>query len=458
MQIYSLFKRKKGKTEYFYVQFKTDGKFGTAQSVEAIRKRIGIEDNHHITKKPEAEYIVQKAIAAGYTGANRLDDQLFSDYIKEFWTYDSSSWIIKENKKNPDVIRIGRDYAANMLGCVNNHIIPNLPKGLKCSQVTQRVIERVQDAILRDNSVNVWISSLKALSRPIKELRHKRILLNDPLFDLDHYTESQKSTVGVLTEKETDNLIRQMYYDMFTPFEITYYKKEKGGQRLCICKPALGSDEEYQQELAGAVFVQTTQVKLDPRIYYATALSCDTGLRKGEILGLHANDIRFPNATDAGEDQALIDVRQAFARRQGFKTPKSKRERTVPVSRWLAQELVEFAASNPHGSDLIFYSDTMPDHPVDLKFINKWYNRELQRIGINEKERTERHLVFHSLRHYANTEYRTRVGDEKTQRVLGHTSTRMTDRYDAGSDRRILQIGQEAGNLINNPRAAEKEA
>ena len=144
MQIYSLFKRKKGKTDYFYVQFKTDGKFGTAQSVEAIRKRIGIEDNHHITKKPEAEYIVQKAIAAGYTGANRLDDQLFSDYIKEFWTYDSSSWIIKENKKNPDVIRIGRDYAANMLGCVNNHINPNLPKGLKCSQVTQRVIERVQ--------------------------------------------------------------------------------------------------------------------------------------------------------------------------------------------------------------------------------------------------------------------------------------------------------------------------
>ena len=259
------------------------------------------------------------------------------------------------------------------------------------------------------------------------------ILATNPLFDLDVYSHDTVSTVGALTQRETDKLILQMYQDA----TFGYVTEIKRGSRK--------STETVE-----------ARVYLDKRVYLATALSCATGMRRGEVLGLHVEDIRFPNSEDSAEEQAQIDVRCAFAIHQGLKSTKSGKARTVPVDRWLADELVAFAQTNPHGNGLVFYSDTVTDKPIYPMMIDKWFIRELERIGIGEEERKERHIVFHSLRHYANTEMRTRIGDERTQLVMGHTSKAMTDRYDTGDNsKRVYQIGRDLGSLVSDPKTME---
>lgn len=435
MKMYSLSKRKKGNEFFFYVQFKDDdtNRYGTAKSVDMLLKKLG-DTPHHVTKRPEADSIVRRAIEKGLDGNEKREDPIFVDYLSNFWDFDTSFYVQRENKKRAGSIH--RDYVYNMASCIRNHVAPYLPKGLKCSQVKKKHIEKIQIHCVNDCSINVWHSTLRSLSGPIKELQRKGILLIDPLANLDKYTLSNESSVGSLTERETDKLIRQMYYDTEQGYTISV--KQRGPN--------------------GTYTYNDQTVLLDRRVYLAVCLSASTGMRKGEVLGLMLNDIQFPNKEDGAESQALIIVRHAFAVQQGMKGTKTKRERTVPCPLWLAEELVKQGKTNPYGNGLIFYSDTVSDKPIGPKVLNSWFNKELERIGISEKEREERHLVFHSLRHYANSELLTRVGGEKTRMITGHTSSAMTDRYDTeDKSQRIYSIAKEAGSLISNP-SKEREA
>ena len=84
--------------------------------------------------------------------------------------------------------------------------------------------------------------------------------------------------------------------------------------------------------------------------------------------------------------------------------------------------------------------------------ITKGFNEELDQIRIGEKERAERHIVFHSARHYFDTMGVTCLGGEKTRLVLGHSDNAMTSRYDTGNtDDRILEIGLSTLDFIPNP-------
>ena len=430
MRMFSLSQREKGNKKYWYVQFKDDdtGKYGTAKSIDTLSRKLG-DNPHHITKKPEAYSVALRASEKGLDGNDKTSDILFLDYLAQFWDYDNSFYVKRENAKRAN--SINRDYVYNMAGCIKNHVVPVLSsfKGLKCSQVKSKHIEKIQErAVAR--SVNIWHSVLRSISVPIRELLKKKVLPVDPLENLETYSVENKSSVGSLTARETDKLIKQMYEDATTGYTISV---RQIGPKKTIVNVDI-------------------PVLLDKRVYLAVCLSASTGMRKGEILGLHITDIHYPNAEDNAEEMALIDIRNSYARHQGMKSPKSKRDRTVFVPKWLADELVEFAMTNPHENGLVFYSDKMNDRPIDSKVFSVWFNRELTRIGIDENERRERHLVFHSLRHYANSEMRTKIGDERTQLIMGHTSTAMTDRYDTEDKaQRVYQIGREVGSIIINP-------
>jgi hypothetical protein len=56
----------------------------------------------------------------------------------------------------------------------------------------------------------------------------------------------------------------------------------------------------------------------------------------------------------------------------------------------------------PHdGEDppLVFWADNTPDKPCDYKLITRGLYQALAQIGIDESERRQRHLSFHSWRH-----------------------------------------------------------
>lgn len=467
MVSYSLFKtqRKNQQKYYWYVNFRDPetGKYQSyAKSVDSLAKRLG-DSVHHVTKRPEAENIVQRAIAAGLYEKGSFDqDPLFVDYIREFWDFDNSQYIKTENKLNPN--SIGRDHARTCLRMLENHAISLLPEGLRCSQVKTRHLEKIQDSILADCSVSVWLKTLQALRSPITELRRKKILLNDPLFDLKKIrTKSHKSTPkGCLTRRETDKLLFQMFDSCTYGHEVKTHFQHKQGHR------------------AGQDYFTKKLVKLDRRVYLATALASCSGMRMGEILALRAENIRFPNSGDDCENQAIIDIVAAFARLAKFKDPKGKKAREVPIPRWLADDLLEFASTNPWNDGLVFYGTVRPDTPYDSKAINKFFNRELEyMLGLEilqEKEpekakdpennidlimqlgaesRKERNITFHSTRHYFDTQSFNSIGGEKTRLVIGHESEEMTQLYYSVSDDEILEIGTKTTRFITQPKTLE---
>ncbi len=81
--------------------FKNDetGKFMSAKSVESLRKRLGDTEHHHITRRSEAESIARRAREAGLDGNEKIEDPLFIDWLLQFWDFDNSYYIKKENKK-----------------------------------------------------------------------------------------------------------------------------------------------------------------------------------------------------------------------------------------------------------------------------------------------------------------------------------------------------------------------
>ena len=75
MKMYSISKRRKETGTFFYVRFKDDdtGSYGNAMSIDALSKRLG-DKIHHVTKRPEVESIVRRAIEAGLDGNERRQD------------------------------------------------------------------------------------------------------------------------------------------------------------------------------------------------------------------------------------------------------------------------------------------------------------------------------------------------------------------------------------------------
>ena len=204
MKLYSLSKRKKGKADYWYVQFKDDdtGKYGTAKSIDALSKKLGRKP-HHITKKAEAANVAEAAAENGLDGNEKITDPVFVDYLKTFWDYDNSPYIaktnrriaIEKNKEEAQEFAMSRAYVYNMASCVKNHVEPYIPKGLKCSQVKKSHIEKIQDRLIEQKLVNVWQSTLRCLRKPIKELIDKGILIRDPFIGLEKYSANRLSSV-----------------------------------------------------------------------------------------------------------------------------------------------------------------------------------------------------------------------------------------------------------------------
>ncbi len=72
--------------------------------------------------------------------------------------------------------------------------------------------------------------------------------------------------------------------------------------------------------------------RISMKIYLAVALAATTGMRQGEIRALKKDCIEFVENNVEYEDQAIITVRENFAKTDGFKSTKGKRVRHVLVS------------------------------------------------------------------------------------------------------------------------------
>ncbi|MCF7945920.1 MAG: tyrosine-type recombinase/integrase [Spirochaetia bacterium] len=364
-----------------------------------LRRKLGIRDHTPITRRHEASIIVQRALDAGLITLDN-NDPLFVDYVIKFWDFDTSDYIRRRNKKNPN--SIGKDYAKSMGGTFKKNAVPQLPNHLKLSEIKTSHIENVVNALIDDGLLtNATISRvLQAMSVPLKEAKRLHIISINPMDGVESLTNRPKER-GILTDTELRDLI--------------FWMRDNA--------------------------INDT---FDNRVYLATALSAFTGMRQGEIRGLQKNAVSLIN-----EEQGLITVSQAVAVYSGLKTTKGKRERQVPAPLWICEGLLALEELNPYGNSLIFWSSTSKTNPIASSYIRDQFYQAMRTIGISNEDRKKRNINFHSLRHYYVTFMRGKVAENVLRGIVGHQSSAMSDAYTHDTREQLLEAGKISEKIID---------
>jgi integrase len=150
--------------------------------------------------------------------------------------------------------------------------------------------------------------------------------------------------------------------------------------------------------------------------FYATALY--TGARAGEIAALEWTDIDF--------DRRLITIQRSFSG-----PTKSDRVRYVPILDPLLPILREWRLRHP--GRLVFTTRDGTMHGESARIFQEILHRVLDSAGFPRVTRTGKsrpYIRFHDLRHTFASHWVMRDGSLfKLQKILGHQSVTMTERY-----------------------------
>ena len=406
-----LSKRKKKHGTYWYVSYidLESGKQRTAKSVEVLRERLGIREFHPITHKEEACIIAQKALDAGIVNAG-ISDQAFIDYCMMFWDWDRSQYIRRRNQKRPN--SIGLEYARNMQFNFKKHAAPNLPERLKLLAVSPRHLEQVLNCLLEVGKLSSGTISLIFLSMaiPLKEAYRQGMISYNPASRVDQVSRMDRSR-GILTAEE---------------------------------KKRLGT---YMNEAL-------IRGKLEKQYFLAISLAMSTGMRIGEIRALHRRNIHPKVLKNPVSKEQLdkIIVCESVAPYTGFKDTKGKYSREVCIPHRLGKLLLEYADENPMPNDLVFWNrkSFCGDGPITDNTLRKTFYSLLKDIGIDERQRTERNITFHSLRHFFSTAGKDmQISQEDRMMVMGHRSTVMNERYTHITDEQLVRVSSVTSNILD---------
>jgi integrase len=167
--------------------------------------------------------------------------------------------------------------------------------------------------------------------------------------------------------------------------------------RLPELTPAYLTTEQFQ------VLTQSIQDKAFRDFVFCAAM---TGLRLGELTALRWEDVDF--------EHRLLHVRNSA----DF-TTKSKRNRVVPMNRWVCKALD--CRRPPNLTGLVFNRYGMK---LKKEYVSHRFKKAIRALGFDEK------LHFHSLRHtFASWLVQRGVPLYDVQRLMGHSTYNMTQVY-----------------------------
>lgn len=406
-----LSKRKKKHGVYWYVSYidPESGKQQTAKSVEVLRERLGIREFYPIIHKEEACVIAQKALDAGIVNAG-VGGQLFAEYCESFWDWERSQYIRRRNQKKPN--SIGLEYTKNMLFNFRKHAAPNLPPRLKLMAVSSWHLEQVLNSLLEEGKLSSGTISLVFLSMsiPLKEAYRQGLIPYNPASRVDQVSRMDRSR-GILTADEKKRLGKHM-------------------------NDAL------------------RQGQLEKQYFLAISLAMSTGMRIGEIRALHKRNIRVKalRTPDTKEQLDKIIICESVAPYSGFKGTKGKYNREVCIPRKLGELLLAYADENPSRNDLVFWNrkSFAGDGPITDNTLRKMFYSLLKDIGIDEQQRKERNITFHSLRHFFSTAGKDmQISQEDRMMVMGHRSAIMNERYTHITDEQLIRVSSVTSAILD---------
>ncbi|MEU4386805.1 site-specific integrase [Promicromonospora sp. NPDC023805] len=165
--------------------------------------------------------------------------------------------------------------------------------------------------------------------------------------------------------------------------------------------------------------------KMEPDVAVITTLLVSTGMRWGELAGLHRARVHL--------DRRVIDVVEAFSSKayEMKPYPKGKKIRTVPIAEWADLTALEYVL----GATDCGYTHTQGHCPGPLLLTNEdgfvlSHSRYSEAFRAAVKAAKLGHVRPHDLRHtYASWLLQGGRKLEEVGKLLGHASTSTTQRY-----------------------------
>ncbi len=414
--IYAYF-RQTGKSQKIYIIFNdSEGNIVFRRSLEQIyREESGDFWGSPVNGKKgekalkEAEKYCQNLLAKGYFKEDlerkrRILENKgdlvsvgltipFVDYCRKFWDFDNSDWVKRRKREKSDTI--SKSYVKDKLSVFVNHVEKRLPEGLSLGNFQPFYAERIKDAMMKEEVSNSTINkAMGAIRQPLEEAFRLGYLKENVSARIANVATNAEKERGILTDKETGELLQ-------------YLKDNKKG--------------------------------IDRWEYLIVRLGVETGARENEISTLKLDDF-----TPLDDNSYKVRIDNSYNKADGIKATKTKKNRTVTCSKELALEVITYAESFKKGSDLIFSKEKDNDTPKTNQEILRAFYNALKAIGIDEEERKERNIVFHSLRH-GHAVMMDGVADLRTLKLAtGHTSDTMALHYSDHETEKDLRILAEA--------------
>lgn len=188
--------------------------------------------------------------------------------------------------------------------------------------------------------------------------------------------------------------------------------------------------EIFTQEELGKLFPDDEKALL--AVWDTTQLAAlylvlyDTGLRPGEACALQWKD--YHSEFKAFLSYKAVDSRGLI---KDLKTAKKGVKKKPALVSDRTAKLLKSLRGAPE--DYLFQGELSPGKPLRVDSAGKLFLRHACRV-IGLEGRT-----LYSLRHGANTRFRSELGDDKARELMGHTTEAMTEHYDHPEDREILR-------------------
>lgn len=313
--------------------------------------------------------------------------------------------------------------------------------------------EKKQSILFRDYVLN-WFYSVKSATICKKTQIEYLHIFNKHLF-----TECQNKMINEVTRKDADNLVQKLTEKNRNAKTINkiliifkMIMKVAKRDKAIITNPLedynlLKEKENDFQFLSKIEILQLLRASHGTHIYPVILLAVNTGMRIGEILGLHWDRVDF--------ELSLITVSRTYSRHGLKESTKTNAIRRVPMNpeifellknMWLTQKSPQFVITNIKGEPV------NPDH-----FSSRDFKSALNKAGI-------RHIRFHDLRHTFASQFMMNGGNIYDLRaILGHTDVTMTMRYAHLSHDHLKQASQKVrfsfdGEKSNSPQIAHAES
>ncbi len=331
--------------------------------------KVGTKRSTGTSDRRIAESLAQTWLRDGLPEKPRDSSITFVNYLDSFWDYDRSPYVAETLAAGK---RIHRRHANDMRNQVRRYIKPYFG---------ERLLRDVDEVALRQF---------------VLYLKTER-----------HYASSTVNLVRnaatvALRFAKRDRIIRSFDFDLVL---------RCGGP--AADRGILEADEVRK--------LFETEWR-DPRSRLANLIAAETGMRMGEIRALRICDI--------GIDR--IFVRHVWSLDDGgLKETKSGERREIPLLPSIKRAIGDYldAVLIQYRRESFLMPGLRADRPFDQRQIVKDLFTALKAIGIDEKTRKERNIVFHSWRHYAAKHLSALAPKAIGMKILGHKTSAVFDKY-----------------------------